>query len=123
MKKIINGRKYDTTTAKLLTTWSANKSYSDFDYYEESLYIKRTGEYFLYGSGNAASPYNRYDGSSWCSGEEIVPLTEDEARRWVEAHKEPECYEEIFGVAELKHLNSCIQPSQIWDGFMRYIGS
>ena len=53
MKKIINGRKYDTETAKEIGYWSNGYPCSDFNHCEETLYLKKTGEYFLYGEGGA----------------------------------------------------------------------
>ena len=47
MKKIINGRLYDTGTAKEIGCYENGYGAGDFRYYYESLYRKRTGEYFL----------------------------------------------------------------------------
>lgn len=101
MKKIINSKKYDTKTAKEIGIYCASLLVSDFGYFEETLYRKKTGEFFLYGSGNAASRYSRKCGTNeWCGGEAIVPLTESEAREWAEQHLEVEEYEAVFGEVE-----------------------
>ena len=98
MKKIINGKKYDTTTARELKGWANHVPASDFSYYEETLYQKRNGEFFLHGRGNAASRYATSCGTDgWASGEEIVPLTWEAARKWAEAHLGADAYEAIFG--------------------------
>lgn len=98
MKKIINGKKYDTETAQKMGWWSANYSVSDFHFYEETLFRKRTGEFFLHGSGNAASKYaRRIEMNSWGGGEEIIPLTYEAAREWAEEHLDVDDYEKIFG--------------------------
>ena len=47
MKKIINSKKYDTKTAKEIGIYCASLSVSDFGYFEETLYRKKTGEFFL----------------------------------------------------------------------------
>lgn len=101
MKKIIEGKKYDTSTAEKVAGWWNHRSASDFDYCSEDLYRKRNGEFFLCGEGGARSKYAVSCGqNSWGGGEDITPLTEDEAREWVEAHANDK-YEEIFGeVAE-----------------------
>ena len=66
MKKIINGKLYDTDTAKEMGTGCASCSPRDFHYYSETLYRKRTGEYFLYGEGGPASRYaERVDNNMW----------------------------------------------------------
>ena len=48
MKKIINGKKYDTETATSVGEYSSNYACSDYKYYDETLYKKKTGEFFLY---------------------------------------------------------------------------
>jgi hypothetical protein len=98
MKKIINGKVYDTETAKRVAVYYASCGRSDFHYYEEELYRKKTGEFFLYGSGNAASPYSERCGQNeWCGGEKIVPLTFAEAQKWAEEHLDGDEYCAIFG--------------------------
>lgn len=101
MKKIINGKMYNTETATCLGDWDNGYSYRDFAYCEESLFVKRTGEYFLHGVGGAFTKYSSLDGDSQCGGEKIVPLTVNEAKQWVEEHLSADTYENIFGpVAE-----------------------
>lgn len=102
MKKIINGRKYDTETATLMATASSNQPCNDFSYWAEELYRKRTGEFFLYGEGGPMSRYAESCGqNSWSGGCDITPMTEEKARQWAERHLSVDEYEEIFGeVAE-----------------------
>lgn len=98
MRKIIEGKVYDTETAKFLATFESNFAMNDFNWYEENLYIKKTGEYFIYGKGNGLSPYAKsVAGGSQMAGERIVPLTEEEARKWAEESLEADEYEKIFG--------------------------
>ncbi len=98
MRKIINNRSYDTDTAKELGSWSTACSASDGRSFSETLYQKRTGEFFLHGAGNPMSRYaERVDGSCWRCGEAITPLTYDRARQWAERHLDAEDYEGIFG--------------------------
>lgn len=98
MKKIIKGRLYDTEKAKEIGGCSSGHSKSSFEWYYETLYQKRTGEFFIYGEGHAASKYARYckDGGS-DPGEEIVPLSYEEAQSWAEEHLDGDEYIEIFG--------------------------
>lgn len=96
MKKIIKGKKYDTDTAEHLASCSHGAK-RDFAYYEEELYRKRTGEFFLYGYGHAASRYAVRVMGDFGPGEDIVPLTYDEAREWAERELSADEYEEIFG--------------------------
>lgn len=96
--KIINGRRYDTERAKEIGYDESNFDRSNFHWYEETLYQKKTGEFFIHGNGHAASPYSTsYGYSSRGPGEELVPLTIDEAKKWVEEHLSVEVYEDLFG--------------------------
>lgn len=98
MKKIINGRMYDTNTANGVGEWESSYGYTDFHWYQEKLFRKRTGEYFLYGEGNAASPYRRaVEQNCWTGSEDIKPLTVEEARIWAEEHLTADEYETEFG--------------------------
>ena len=66
MKKIINGKKYNTETAKEVGYRSSGGSTSDFSYWCQTLYRKRTGEFFLYGEGGPMTSYARSCGdNSW----------------------------------------------------------
>ena len=100
MKKIINGKKYDTTTATNVGEWD-NGCYGNFGYCSETLYRKKTGEFFLHGEGGASSRYSSHYGDSCGSGEQIIPLTEEAAMKWAEQRISADAYEAIFGeVAE-----------------------
>ena len=99
MKHIINGKVYDTEKAKYLGVDSYSNP-SDFHYWCEELYQKRTGEFFLYGKGGPMSRYaERIEQNGWSGGEQIIPLTYDKAREWAEEHLRVEYYEEIFGAS------------------------
>jgi hypothetical protein len=98
MKRIIDGKKYDTETAYMVGQWENMYDVSNFHYYSESLYRKRTGEYFLYGEGGAMSKYAETIGQNeWQGGEKIIPLTYDNARKWAEEHLGVDVYESEFG--------------------------
>lgn len=100
MKKIINGKVYDTDTEKHIGYYSIGGSQSDFVWYEEDLYRKRTGEFFLCGHGGAASPYGRSSGDGAMGGSAIIPLSWEAARKWAEDHLDADEYAEIFEVEE-----------------------
>lgn len=100
MKKIISGRIYDTDTAKELGSDSYINP-RDWHYWGETLYQKRTGEFFLYGEGGPLSRYARETGqNSWSGGEKIIPLSAAKAREWAEEHLDGDEYEAIFGIPE-----------------------
>lgn len=97
MKKIINGKMYNTDTAEKMGTWD-NGIYGDLDSVEETLYRKRTGEFFLYGSGGPRSYYATSTGNnSWSGGAKIIPLTWEAAREWAEKHLDDKNYTQLFG--------------------------
>lgn len=101
MKKIINGKMYNTETATVKGEYSNSYSVSDFKYFEETLYQKKTGEFFLYGEGGPLSPYKEVLGDNGATGgEKIVPLTEDKAKKWAEEKLTADEYIAIFGEVE-----------------------
>lgn len=100
MKKIINGKTYNTETAKELG-YRQFGNYGDFDMIAETLYQKKGGEFFLYAEGGANTKYAIHSGpNSWGGGEHIIPLIESEAMKWAEENLDGDEYEEIFGEVE-----------------------
>lgn len=97
MKKIINGKKYDTETAKLLAN-----ARNEIHFYEEKLYRKKTGEYFLHGYGGPGSCYAEWNSrdNCWRGGEKILPISFEDAKNWAERKLEAKKYKEIFGKPE-----------------------
>ena len=100
MKKIINSKLYNTQTATMLASYDNHCLPNDFHYVEETLYRKKTGEFFLSGSGGARTIYSeQFQGGSRGSSR-LVPLTEAQARKWVETYTDADKYMEIFGEVE-----------------------
>jgi hypothetical protein len=103
MKKIINGRLYDTEKATPVGTdfTPAGFGVTDFQWYSEQLYRKRTGEYFLHGEGGPLSPYSEpYGQGGSQGGSRIAPLTAKQAREWAETHISADEWEAEFGTPE-----------------------
>ena len=100
MKKIINGKLYNTQTAKALASRDNHCQPGSFDYVEEILYRKKTGEFFLRGSGGARTIYSERIERGSRGSSRIVPLTVAEAREWAEAYADAEKFMEIFGEVE-----------------------
>lgn len=101
MKKVLNGKLYDTEKAQRLASWENIQDVRSFNHMEETLYRKRTGEYFLHGEGEARTRYARqYEGHMWGHGEEIIPLTVEAAQNWAEEHLDGDDYERIFGTVD-----------------------
>lgn len=100
MNKVIKGKRYDTETAKAV----GSDSYlypGEFKYWNETLFRKQTGEFFLHGEGGPATKYReKTDDNMWCGGEKILPLTLKEAQEWAEEHLDGDEYEKIFGTVD-----------------------
>lgn len=101
MRKIINGKMYNTESAKMVAEhWNGLPS-NDFKYVSEELYRKRNGEFFLYGKGGPLTDYSvRLNDNCWHGGEDIVPMTVESAKQWLENTDNTEAYIDIFGEPE-----------------------
>lgn len=101
MKKIIHGRMYNTETAQVIAEYSNGIRYNDFRWIEETLYRKHNGEFYLYGEGGPMTKYaKQVDTNSWCGGEAITPLSDAEAREWMEQYADVDTYIRFFGEVE-----------------------
>lgn len=101
MNKIINNKKYDTETTKMVGSYDNGEEYLGHLYVEEKLYQKKTGEFFLYGWGGALTEYREKCGSNtWTESSRIVPYSIDEAKEWAMEHMDGDEYEEVFGPVE-----------------------
>lgn len=97
MKRVIDQRRYDTDTAKEIGTAGCSDP-SDFNWWSETLYQKRTGEFFLHGEGGPLSRYAEQTGQNeWQGSEQLIPLNFDRAREWAEENLDADDYEAAFG--------------------------
>lgn len=85
MKKIIDGKVYSTDTAVKIGSLNRGAAQNNLC---ETLYRKKTGEYFLHISGG----WSGKDGS-----ENICPLIYCDAQRWAEESLAQEIYAAFFG--------------------------
>ena len=100
MKKIISGKLYNTETAEVVGLDSYSNP-RDFHYWQEILYRKKTGEYFLFGEGGPASKYRVSIGvNQWLGGESILPLDIEAAKEWASFHLDVDDYVAEFGNVE-----------------------
>lgn len=122
MKKVINGKLYNTETAKEIKSVSHGDGPRDFRYYEETLYRKRTGEYFLAGEGGPMTKYRQTVGqNSWRGGDGIIPLSYEETLAWAEQEMDVDEYEAEFGQVDegdLAHLHISV-PASIADAIRK----
>ena len=100
MTQIINGKKYSTETAKEIESYWNGHGSNNFNHLSETLYQKKTGEFFLHGEGGPMTKYSSAYGSMLCDGEMIIPMTVEQAKKWAEKHMTAEKYEEAFGPVE-----------------------
>ena len=97
MRKIIEGKRYDTETATKVADDSYS-NYGDLGYWSEELYRTQKGTWFLAGEGGAMTRYARSIGQNEVGGGgAIIPLTKTEALAWLEAHNsDSDAIEEYF---------------------------
>lgn len=97
MKKIINGKMYDTDTAKELVSVTNGYCMGDLYYSKTALYQKRTGEYFVYSEGGPMSEYGDNVGYERTWGCRFEPATERSAKEWIAKHCDGDTYLSLFG--------------------------
>lgn len=100
MKRIINKSLYDTNTARCLGSASYNIT-DNLNHYYETLYLTKSGKYFLHGEGGPRTKYaTATPTDGWKSGEKIVPMDPEAARQWAEENLPPDQYQAAFETAE-----------------------
>lgn len=87
MRKVIDGKVYDTKTAELVDEWSSPHNPGDFHRAEEELFKTKKGTWFVHGKGGAMSRWSEaVPGGMRGPGSGILPLSEAEALEWCERH-------------------------------------
>lgn len=98
LKKVIDGKLYNTETATMIAEYWNGLTNSDFNHISEELYRTKNGNFFLAGNGGAMTKYCQKSGNnSFCGSEKIIPITEDEAKAWLEKNSDAETYIATFG--------------------------
>ncbi len=86
MKKIINGKLYDTDTAKNLAEYNSPFPEGHEGFCVEILYRKTNGEYYLY---------------EHTDSEQIKPISVEKAKKWFEKRIDnADKFIEIFGTVD-----------------------
>ena len=94
--KVIDGKRYDCRSAQLVAEYE-HLNRRDFGWYREELYRRKTGDFFIAGEGGPASSYRKtISKNEWTGGEKIIPLSDEEAKKWVEAHCDGQMYDLLF---------------------------
>lgn len=98
LRRISNGKLYNTQTARHLARFSHDPVEHWFSF-EEELYQTKNGGFFLTAEGLGGSPYGYKQ--EWSNehvrGHVLIPLTEEQARNWLETRQLLNEYIEIFG--------------------------
>jgi len=96
MKAIIEGKRYDTETAREIAHYRNGLGSGDFRHVSETLYRTNKGAFFLAGEGGPMTRYAEGNGNSTWGSSEIIPMEDDEALDWLEANGTPESVEKEF---------------------------
>lgn len=105
MRKVVNGKVYNTDTAVRIGMWDNGYEPEDPLYYSEELYKKPNG-YFLYCVGGAMSVLSQLNENNERVGmEEIVVFTLEGAKDWAIKNMNRNEYEMEFEFVELLDWN------------------
>ena len=86
MKRIIDGKVYDTSTAEEIC-YDGYSDSRDFSHYCETLYRTKKGQYFIHGYGGPMSQYAESIGNNTTSGSDRLWLVDEaRARDFCEKH-------------------------------------
>lgn len=103
LKKIINGKTYNTSTASLLSTYAYDKAQDEYAWQWEYLYQTRSGAFFLVGEGMTEhTPFGALlpGTNDYIRGHALLPLEAHQAKKWLEIRDCVEDYAEIFGMPD-----------------------
>lgn len=101
MKKVIDGKMYNTETATEISSAGNSLGRGDFRHYYETLYRTKKGAFFLYGEGGPMTKYGQPCGDMTEGGDGFFVLSNREALSWCERHEvEADTIAELFEVEE-----------------------
>jgi hypothetical protein len=97
LKRVINGKLYDTETAESLHFWSNGRTLTDFSYRSKELFRTKKGAYFIHHVGGPMTDMAKpVDSNTRTGGEDIEPITEKEAIKFLEKHDGTDVLLELF---------------------------
>lgn len=100
MKQIINGKLYNTDTAKKIGEFESDYPKDSFRFFSETLYQKQNGEYFLFGQGQAESKYGKKTPQGKISWAKIKPLSYEQSYQWALKNLSADEFMQNFGEVE-----------------------
>lgn len=107
MKRIIEGKRYDTDAPQTTLLGEADginngaaESVTDFAFWEAGLYRTAKGAYFLAGRGGPMTRFAKRRGNITEGDEKIIPLSKEEAQEWAERYLSADTVGEYFKIEE-----------------------
>lgn len=89
MIKVIDGKRYNTETAELVFWYTNGNMRTDFKYRSKALYLTKKGNWFIHHEGGALTDMAVSVGNNgWGWGEDIEPVTGDDAFGFLQAHSD-----------------------------------
>ena len=80
MKRIIDGKTYNTETATKVCDTGNDLGVTDFGHEDSALYVTKKGAFFIVGNGGPMSRFARAESqNSWSGGSGMIPLDRGEA--------------------------------------------
>ena len=97
MKKVINGKVYNTETAELIFSWDNGRYGNDFRSRSKDLYRTKKGNWFIHHEGGPMTDMGVSCGSnSTCGSQNIEAITEQEAINFLQGKNAVEELEKLF---------------------------
>lgn len=97
MKKIIDGKLYNTETAELIHSWDNGIYGHDFRSRSKDLYLTKKGKWFIHHEGGAMTDMAVCCGSNnTCGSENIEAISEKDAFAFLSSHNGTEKAEKYF---------------------------
>ena len=97
MKKVIDGKVYNTETAERIFSWDNGRYGNDFRNRSKDLYRTKKGNYFIYHSGGPMTDMAISVGSNSTSGSsDIEAITTQEAIAFLQGKNAVEILERLF---------------------------
>jgi len=97
MKRIVNGKVYNTETAELVHEWWNGRSTSDFRHRSKDLYRTKKGAWFILHAGGPMTDMAVSCGSNNYTGSKsIEPISEGDVLAFLETHGGEEVLEKYF---------------------------
>ena len=89
MRKVIDGKCYDTATAEQVYRHDNGIGPHDFRFRAKTLFLTRNGRWFLFHEGGPMTDMAQPSGGNgYCAGQDIEAIADDDAFGFLVAHSE-----------------------------------